>query len=85
MESRSVNSSELGTECWSAKRIFKKCEECKHVLKCKLPEATLGRAEYWERKAQEEHKKGIEALNRMKRYRLKALKELQKVPKKRRS
>ncbi len=43
MKYKSVKLSELGIDCWSAKRIFNICHECDRVTRCKLPEAHKGR------------------------------------------
>lgn len=43
MKSCIVSSSELGTDCWSAKRFTNGCYKCEYVKTCKLPEAIQGR------------------------------------------
>jgi hypothetical protein len=45
-----VNSKDLGTVCWSARRFCGSCDECDRVYACKLPEAGNGRlALYYKR------------------------------------
>lgn len=42
-----VKASQLGTECWSAKRFTGHCHECPRVEKCTLPEAKVGKINYY--------------------------------------
>ena len=43
MKYKIITSSELGMDCWSAKRFTDGCHECDRVKQCKLPEAAKGR------------------------------------------
>lgn len=38
-----IKLSELGTDCWSAEKVFSVCHGCHRVEYCKFPEAKSGR------------------------------------------
>jgi len=69
MKYKIVTSSELGTDCWSAKRFTGYCHKCNHVRTCKLPEAIQGRIELAKNnvlKIEEKYHEACERLQRVK-------------------
>lgn len=43
MKSVIINSSELGTNCWSALRLVKQCFKCRYYDRCKYPERVVNK------------------------------------------
>jgi len=57
MKTTIVNSSQLGTGCWSAKRFTDGCCDCRRVETCDLPEAAKGKIKLFEAKLTKNKKK----------------------------